>query len=205
MGTPHLFILGAGASRAAFPDGDKNGKKLPIMDDLVEIVGLNDELSALGINFENENFENIYSTLYNQGYSVALETIEKKIYQYFSTLELPDYPTLYDHLVLSLRDKDVIATFNWDPFLWDACERNYRFAKSPNVLFLHGNVREGYCIEHKKKGRITSQCPICGIPFSKSKLLYPIENKNYTDNQYIGMECDEILYKQCLYPDYIWI
>jgi cyclic nucleotide-binding protein len=29
----------------------------------------------------------------------------------------PELLTLYDHLVLSLRPKDVIATFNWDPFL----------------------------------------------------------------------------------------
>ena len=27
----HTVVLGAGASRAAFPDGDKNGKKLPVM------------------------------------------------------------------------------------------------------------------------------------------------------------------------------
>ena len=30
---PHLVVLGAGASRAAFPDGDKNGKRLPLMAD----------------------------------------------------------------------------------------------------------------------------------------------------------------------------
>jgi hypothetical protein len=27
----HVVILGAGASYAAFPDGDKNGRKLPLM------------------------------------------------------------------------------------------------------------------------------------------------------------------------------
>jgi hypothetical protein len=32
-------------------------------------------------------------------------------------LELPDHPTVYDHLLLSLRKKDAIFTFNWDPFL----------------------------------------------------------------------------------------
>ena len=32
---PHVVILGAGASLAAFPDGDKNGRKLPLMNDIV--------------------------------------------------------------------------------------------------------------------------------------------------------------------------
>jgi len=35
-GKPRVVILGAGASLAAFPDGDKNGKKLPLMCDFVE-------------------------------------------------------------------------------------------------------------------------------------------------------------------------
>ena len=29
-GKPHVVILGAGASAAAFPNGDKNGNKLPL-------------------------------------------------------------------------------------------------------------------------------------------------------------------------------
>ena len=36
---------------------------------------------------------------------------------YFSSLALPEHPSIYDYLVLGLRPKDVIATFNWDPFL----------------------------------------------------------------------------------------
>ena len=35
---PHLVILGAGASYAAFPNGDKNGRKLPLMNNIVEEV-----------------------------------------------------------------------------------------------------------------------------------------------------------------------
>ncbi|MFW6223076.1 MAG: hypothetical protein ACOC3T_05645 [Bacteroidota bacterium] len=35
---PHVVILGAGASAAAFPQGDANGKKLPVMNDLADIV-----------------------------------------------------------------------------------------------------------------------------------------------------------------------
>jgi hypothetical protein len=51
------------------------------------------------------------------GKTTILERLERAVFDYFSSLQLPDEPTLYDHLVLSLRPKDVIATFNWDPFL----------------------------------------------------------------------------------------
>ena len=194
MQRPHLIILGAGASRAAFPNGDKNGKKLPIMNDLIEVVGLQDELKSLSVDFENKNFEGISSELFNQGHPEILEKMESKIYKYFSSLELPDSTTLYDHIVLSLREKDIIATFNWDPFLFDACERNYHFAIPPKLFFLHGNVRIGYCIGHKQKGKIGSKCSICGNYYEKSNLLFPIENKNYNKNGYIKAEWDSMIH-----------
>jgi len=40
FGRPHVVLLGAGASYAAFPDGDKNGRKLPLLKDFVEVIGL---------------------------------------------------------------------------------------------------------------------------------------------------------------------
>ena len=40
MRRPHVVIVGAGASRAAFPDGDRNGALLPLMVDFVDVVGL---------------------------------------------------------------------------------------------------------------------------------------------------------------------
>ena len=47
---PHLVVLGAGASRAAFPDGDKNGKRLPLMADLVDTLGLRSLLICWDVN-----------------------------------------------------------------------------------------------------------------------------------------------------------
>jgi len=35
----HVVILGAGASVAAFPQGDAYGRKLPTMDGLIELLG----------------------------------------------------------------------------------------------------------------------------------------------------------------------
>ena len=37
---PHVVILGAGASRAATPQGDRKGQTLPVMNDLVQTVGI---------------------------------------------------------------------------------------------------------------------------------------------------------------------
>ena len=129
---PHVVILGAGASVAAFPSGDANGKKLPTMDNFVEILDLEPILKRSGIEYENCNFEDIYSRLYeSDSKSPLLKEVEEIVYNYFSSLQLPDIPTLYDHILLSLRPKDIVATFNWDPFLFDAWNRN-----KDSVLFL---------------------------------------------------------------------
>src|SRR5947199_10791733 len=54
--SPHVVILGAGASRAAFPNGDANGSRLPLMVDLVGCLGLGQAFQAAGfkktVNFE---------------------------------------------------------------------------------------------------------------------------------------------------------
>ena len=38
-GGPHVVVIGAGASVAALPNGDSSGKTLPVIDNLVEVVG----------------------------------------------------------------------------------------------------------------------------------------------------------------------
>ena len=64
MGKPHVVILGAGASRQAFPDGDNNGKRLPLMRDFVETLELDAVLTKYKIEYEGKNFEEVYSDLY---------------------------------------------------------------------------------------------------------------------------------------------
>jgi hypothetical protein len=186
---PHVVLLGAGASRAAFPDGDKNGLKLPLMCDLVDVLGLGRTLKRFGVSYAGRNFEEVYSDLYKQPrYEECLAEIERQIREYFGAMELPDPPTLYDHLVLSLREKDVIATFNWDPFLFQACARNCHIAQPPRLMFLHGNVAVGYCDADRTKGPIRGHCSICGTQFTPSDLLYPIEQKDYVSNPFIKSE-----------------
>jgi len=190
---PHVVILGAGASKQAFFDGDANGNKLPLMSDLIKIVGLEEALSEFGISSRTNNFEELYSRLYEENQkSDLIQKIEKKTYSYFDNLKLPDFPTLYDHLLLSLRSKDAIATFNWDPFLMDAWERNIDFPSLPEIIHLHGNVRLGYCFEHGVLGSKRIYCPECDRPLTPTKLLYPTSKKNYSADPSIKSEWERL-------------
>lgn len=188
--SPHVVILGAGASLASFSDGDKNGKSLPLMNNLAKVVEIADEIKDSGLEY-NSDFESFYDDLVSQNkYPKIVTKIEQKIYKYFQSLELPDDPTIYDYLVLSLREKDLIATFNWDPFLAKAFQRNRHIAKLPQIIFLHGNVEIGICKEHKRQGFINQRCSICGKNFEPTRLLYPVKHKNYSKDPFVKNEWD---------------
>ena len=183
MKAPHVVILGAGASRAACPKGDVNGKKLPLMNDFIQCVGLKD-LDDLGFD-SNSNFEVIYSHLCDsEEFSVRRKSIEQQIYKYFENILMPESPTIYDYLILSLRKKDVIATFNWDPLLVQAAWKNRNF-DSPNLLFLHGNVGVGYCNNCNKTTLKQFPCNSCGKKLEPTPLLYPILKKDYFMNDFL--------------------
>jgi hypothetical protein len=184
---PHVVLLGAGASRATLPDGDPSGRRLPLMNDFVSVCGLGDILARAGID-SDRNFEDLYSDLIDGSNSELLDAIGERVEEYFSELRLPNHPTVYDLLVLSLRDKDVIATFNWDPLLFRACWRNHRLAAPPHVVYLHGNVAIGYCLKDRKKGLVGTACSICGAAYVPSKLLYPVKRKGYNEDPFISRE-----------------
>ena len=185
----HIVILGAGASVAAFPDGDANGKRLPTMDNFIEMLGLEPIMKRAGVNNTNRNFEDVYSELYEYDpESPLLKKIEETVYTYFDDLRLPERPTMYDHLLMSLRPKDVIATFNWDPFLFDAWNRNKDRIPVPDIVHLHGNVRVAHCLEHPTYGEHGMICPECNRELFPSRLLYPVKVKNYSKDIFIKTE-----------------
>lgn len=189
---PHLVIVGAGATIDSIPNGDKNGRKSSVMKGFIDKLGLGKILDQVNIKFCSDNLEDIYSSIAERKeYDDIREQLENEIFAYFSSLELPDTITKYDLLILSLTKKDCIASFNWDGLLIDAYRRMMKITDDlPSMVFLHGNVKAGYCENCARYGYYNFHCPICHETFIPSRLLYPIHNKNYNDNSFIKMQWD---------------
>jgi len=190
----HTVILGAGATMAAIPNGDKNGRKSSVMDGMITKLGLDNLLKEVKLETKSKNIEDIYSELSCKlEYSEIVNELEESLYQYFDEMELPDDPTIYDLLILSLTGKDVIATFNWDPLLLQAFVRCARITNNlPHILCLHGNVYMGYCQDHDEYGIKNAICPICKKQFPPVKLLYPVKEKNYKNDEYISKSWEAV-------------
>lgn len=184
----HLVILGAGATCAAYPNGDSYGNSIPGMDGFMKKTGLIEQFSEERTDLESEpNLEKLFAKWNdNPLKKTQCAKLEKLIYEYMSSLG-PIGMNLYVKLLLSLTNRDVIATFNWDPFIVESYKMvsQYLTHDMPKLLFLHGNVGMGYCSKCKIVGYKGDICSSCGSPFVKMPLLYPITNKNYSDDIYI--------------------
>lgn len=131
----------------------------------------------MGVDHEGKNIESLYADLAETD-AAHLLVLENAISKYFRSLRLPDYPTVYDYIVLSVTERDLLATFNWDPFLVQAIRRNLpALQQVPLFSFLHGNTGIGYCKRHKIIGPLDAPCSECGEMREPSKLLYPINEK----------------------------
>ena len=184
---PHVVILGAGATVAAIPNGDRNGRKSSVMNGFIESLGMAEVIRGAELHTCSNNLEDIYSELYSRAdcESIRVE-LDARIRAYFSELKLPDAPNIYDLLLLALRRKDLVATFNWDPLLLQAYQRASKITKDvPDLAFLHGNVLVGYCRSHKQGGILSARCSECGQYFESAPLLYPVAHKNYAEDPYI--------------------
>ena len=191
---PHVVILGAGASVAAIPNGDANGKKISVMNDFFQKTNTEYLLEGIDLKTKSKNLEDIFCEINERPeLTETCHKLEKAIYDYFSEFKIPDEPTIYDFLILSLRKKDLIATFNWDPLLQQAYQRCGRITRDlPRIAFLHGNVAIGLCLEDKVFGSIKHYCPMCRNPLKPLQLLYPIKNKDYNSDKFIKDEWDII-------------
>jgi hypothetical protein len=192
----HVVILGAGASIAStIKNPEKHGRPLPAMNNIIQVLGLGKIVAKLPQELKDMSgdFEKFYSKLVLQKeYIREQQLIERTIYKYFSELELPDQPTIYDYLILSLRPKDVIATFNWDPFLYQAYVRNGKFTKTPGILFLHGTVSLGYSDLDERAGPAGYNSKATGGYLEPIKLLYPVEKKDYNSDKFISGQWEQI-------------
>src|SRR5665213_1304166 len=187
--SPHVVILGAGASKAAFPHGDLEGRVVPVMQELIKCLELADPLKAAGF-FDPTNFEAIYDELVTEGCNASLvNEIEERVRKYFGSMALPSESTLYDRLILSMRETDLIATFNWDPFLRLAYARNAHVQRLPRLAFLHGNVAIATCLKDHVRGfRWQKKCQNCGESLQPTRLLYPVKHKDYNTDPFIENE-----------------
>ncbi|MBU8933870.1 MAG: hypothetical protein KOO62_07665 [candidate division Zixibacteria bacterium] len=160
------------------------------MNDLIATCGLEQSLESDGVDYKGRNFEIVFSELHASGNIALIARLEDSLFEYFRTLELPNSPTIYDLLVMSLRPKDLIATFNWDPLLWLAMGRNHQWTRGPTVVYLHGNTALGYCPKDQRIGSLERRCSVCGDIFTRCPLLYPISKKDYADDPYISNAWD---------------
>jgi hypothetical protein len=185
---PHVVILGAGASKAAYPIGDSGRREVPLMRDLVRVVGVDRLLEQEDFSAASDDFEALYSRLQKTRPELA-EALNARLYDYFYSLRgWSDEINLYDKLVASLRPKDVIATFNWDPFLFAACSKWNKVGIVPKICYLHGNVAIGLCLDCRRTGSNLARCSGCGRSFSRTKLLYPVGKKDYANDVFIRQE-----------------
>ena len=58
---PHVVILGAGATIATIPNGDKQGNPCSVMHGFVKNLGLESILASVELHTKSENIEDIYS------------------------------------------------------------------------------------------------------------------------------------------------
>lgn len=96
--SPHVVLLGAGASKAAFPEGDAKGKAVPLMCELRECLNLGPILKSHNVDYEDTDFESMYDDLVSSGkYPELVSEIESRVQEYFSQLSL--------HLSINQRGK----------------------------------------------------------------------------------------------------
>ena len=191
---PHVVLLGAGASVATILNGDKNGKKISAMKGFIKELGLQNVIAGLHLKTSSDNLEDIYMEMYERSdCSGRRVQLEEAIEKYLCEYELPDEPTVYDFLILSLTKKDLIATFNWDPLLVEAFIRCSEITNNlPQMAFLHGNIAVATCEKDMVLGSPYGVCSKCGNMLKKVPLLYPIKNKNYKSNPYITTAWEQL-------------
>lgn len=134
------------------------------------------------------DFEGFFSSLFLSGAVELREQIERRVFAFFDSIEISPLVTLYDRLTLSLRRKDLIASFNWDPLLAYAYRRNGHLGTLPGLAFLHGNVKLGVCEPDKHLGWSDDSCVVCGNALRAVPLLYPVTKKDYSTDIAIAQQ-----------------
>ncbi len=83
MEKPHVLLFGAGASKAALPSGDKNGKSVPILRELTTELNIFKYFPDDLVELSKTDFESAYSQLFNRGKSKSLDEVDNIVSNYF--------------------------------------------------------------------------------------------------------------------------
>ena len=164
-----------------------------MLPEVADSLQLSDLFPADLRDLSRSDFESAYSRLFDTG-AAPLDEINVKIAGYFAQLQLSEEANLYDLILLCLREKDAIFTFNWDPFLVQSRHRLARLGvtRFPRLFFLHGNVAVGFCTKDRISGLPERRCSKCGKYFEQSKLLFPVEKKNYQEGGLVAREWEAV-------------
>jgi hypothetical protein len=156
------------------------------MANLIEATGISRFLNPE--HAKVDNFEAFYSDLVTSGNNEKLiAELDEIVRTYFSGLQIPDQPTVYDYLLLCLRDKDVIPP-SIGILCWPgpAHERNINIKRLPRILYLHGTVGIGLCREHHMMGFVWQNCIKCNKKLIPPPLLFPVKEKDYSKDKFIA-------------------
>ena len=120
--SPHVVLLGAGASLASFKEGDAYKRILPLMNNFVEVVGLNKLLEKWDSLRSHLNYAYMFTIF---GYSAPTTDIDAKelmlsVWKNNKTLELAEV-----EIIDTKSEKEIIKT--WKDFTFS---HHYQIHKS---------------------------------------------------------------------------
>ena len=187
---PHVVILGSGSTIAAIPNGDRNGHRSFDFASFGTDPFFKEYRNKLPQNYKKiDNLEKLYLSLtVNDSTKELKEELDSLLREKFKNFELPETMTVLDWLVLSLRDKDYIISFNWDPLLIQAYNRVRIFTENlPNILFPHGNVEA--CYNNERYGAIHN---IDNVDMMPSPLVFPIKERDYENNIFLADQIKKV-------------
>ena len=162
-GWPHFVLLGAGASKAALPDGDKNGLNLPLLRDLAIHLELAEPSQRIFRISRVTNFEAAYSQLYERD-PTRDRTDRRRDRRLLSAASCPTKRTCTTPFSYRWKEgRDLHLQLGSAPIhLARAPEPIGPRRRPPVHLLLHGNVIAAYCERDDVWGYTNGRCSKCG-------------------------------------------
>lgn len=177
----HIVILGSGSTVATLKELNTEVNSYTL-ENFCEDPFFTQFLESLDIDYKKMNIEEICDYL-NKSDKEKYEELCKLIRQKYEQIKLPKDTCILEKLLLSLTNKDVVISFNWDSLIIQAYNRVQDFIPQqelPDLLFPHGNVEAGYT--DTKYGCLSNPQ---NAGFTPSPLNMPVDELDYLSNRFI--------------------